>query len=98
MILHIQPARRARMGCAPSARTFFEARVLPWTRQCHIVLLNGNSFDTDVNAIVSPVNTKGVMGAGLALQVKQRHTGVFKAYADACAAGEVDIGSQSRSS
>jgi O-acetyl-ADP-ribose deacetylase (regulator of RNase III) len=30
----------------------------------------GNMLDADVDAVVNTVNTKGVMGKGLALQVK----------------------------
>jgi O-acetyl-ADP-ribose deacetylase (regulator of RNase III) len=52
----------------------------------------GNMLDADVDAVVNTVNTKGVMGKGLALQVKQRRPEVDRAYRAACRRGEVQLG------
>ena len=57
-----------------------------------IIYSNGNIFDQDVEAIVNPVNCKGVMGAGLAKQVKERYPFVFKQYVAACREGELSPG------
>tara|TARA_R110000796_G_scaffold37003_1_gene93658 strand:- start:4425 stop:4916 length:492 start_codon:yes stop_codon:yes gene_type:complete len=52
----------------------------------------GNLLDADVDALVNPVNTVGVMGKGLALMFKERFPGNMAAYAKACKAGEVQVG------
>jgi O-acetyl-ADP-ribose deacetylase (regulator of RNase III) len=57
-----------------------------------VIETSGNILDAKVDAIVNTVNTKGVMGAGLALQVRQRHPDVLKAYEAACASGDVAVG------
>lgn len=44
-------------------------------------------FTTTADALVNPVNCKGVMGAGLALQFKRRFPANFVAYQDACQKG-----------
>ena len=46
----------------------------------------------DVEALVNPVNTVGVMGKGLALRFRNRFPANFRAYAAACASGEVQAG------
>ncbi len=46
----------------------------------------------DVDAIVNTVNCVGVMGKGIALQFKQKWPANFRAYAEACKAGEVRPG------
>jgi len=53
---------------------------------------NGNIFDSRCQAIVNPVNCVGVMGAGLALQFKQRFPENFAAYAEACRTGALAPG------
>lgn len=57
-----------------------------------IELATGNLLKADVEALVNPVNTQGVMGKGLALQFKRAFPDAFKAYAKACARGEVVTG------
>lgn len=57
-----------------------------------IEFTKGNIFHADVEAIVNPVNTVGVMGKGLALQFKQRYPRNFRLYADACSKNEVRPG------
>jgi O-acetyl-ADP-ribose deacetylase (regulator of RNase III) len=52
----------------------------------------GDLLDADVEALVNPVNTIGVMGKGLALVFKRRFPEGFRAYAAACRRGEVAIG------
>jgi O-acetyl-ADP-ribose deacetylase (regulator of RNase III) len=48
--------------------------------------------DSSAEAIVNPVNVKGVMGKGLALQMKERWPEMFKAYKSAHDRGELQIG------
>ena len=52
----------------------------------------GNIFSTGMNTIVCPVNTVGVMGAGLALTIKAIYPELFKKYKEFCKAGALDIG------
>lgn len=51
-----------------------------------------NLLDADVDALVNTVNTKGVMGKGIALQFKRAFPGNYDAYRAACAAGDVRLG------
>jgi O-acetyl-ADP-ribose deacetylase (regulator of RNase III) len=53
---------------------------------------NGNMFETKAQAIVNPVNCVGVMGAGLALQFKQKYPENYKYYLINCNKGEVKPG------
>lgn len=57
-----------------------------------IELRLGNLFDADVDALVNTVNTVGVMGKGVALQFKRKYPDNFRAYEQACQAGQVEIG------
>lgn len=57
-----------------------------------IVPGHGDLLAADVDALVNTVNTVGVMGKGLALQIKQAFPDAFAAYARACKAGEVQVG------
>ncbi|MGC4786772.1 macro domain-containing protein [Micromonospora sp. DT178] len=57
-----------------------------------ITLRHGDLLDADVEALVNPVNTVGVMGRGLALAFKRAHPANFAAYRAACAAGTVRLG------
>lgn len=52
----------------------------------------GDLVTSDVDAIVNTVNTVGVMGTGLAAQVRVTFPEVFTAYARACKQGEVVVG------
>lgn len=49
-------------------------------------------FKQDADILVNPVNCVGVMGKGLALDVKNRYPENFKAYALACKKKEVRLG------
>lgn len=57
-----------------------------------IVEGQGSIFDSGAQWLVNPVNTVGVMGAGLALEFKKRSPDVFLRYQSACQRGEVRIG------
>jgi O-acetyl-ADP-ribose deacetylase (regulator of RNase III) len=57
-----------------------------------IEIRQGDLFAIDVEAIVNPVNTRGVMGKGLALAFKKKFPDAFRSYAKACERGEVVIG------
>jgi O-acetyl-ADP-ribose deacetylase (regulator of RNase III) len=52
----------------------------------------GNLLEADTEAIVNTVNTVGVMGKGIALQIKQAFPENFKQYKSACDRGEVRVG------
>lgn len=52
----------------------------------------GDLLRAPVEALVNPVNTKGVMGKGLALQFKRAYPQMFAAYRSACAKGELSVG------
>lgn len=52
----------------------------------------GNLLEADVDGLVNPVNTVGVMGKGLALQFKHACPANFSAYRKACNRGEVRLG------
>lgn len=52
----------------------------------------GNLLAANVDALVNPVNTVGVMGKGLALAFKRAFPEVFREYAAACKRGEVVVG------
>lgn len=54
--------------------------------------VTGNLLEADVEALVNTVNTKGVMGKGVALQFKRAFPENYKAYRAACAAGRVQLG------
>lgn len=48
---------------------------------------SGDLLSSEADAIVNPVNCKGVMGKGLALQFKKKYPINFRVYRDACASG-----------
>src|SRR5438105_1608519 len=53
----------------------------------------GDIFEADVEALTVPVNCKGVAGAGLALEFKQRFPDWFHHYAHVCRLGCLEPGS-----
>ena len=57
-----------------------------------IQITEGNLLKAPAEALVNTVNTEGVMGKGIALQFRQAYPAMFKAYADACQAGQVRLG------
>lgn len=54
--------------------------------------LERDIFKSGAKALVNPVNCKGVMGKGLALQFKLRFPQNFKLYKQACSDGSLVIG------
>lgn len=57
-----------------------------------IELAQGNLLEAPVEALVNTVNTKGVMGRGIALQFKQAYPAMFREYEQACEADEIHLG------
>lgn len=57
-----------------------------------IEFTRGDIFEAGTEALVNPVNTKGYMGKGLALQFKKRFKENTAAYEAACESGEVQLG------
>jgi len=57
-----------------------------------IEFVKGDILDADVEAGVNAVNAHGLMGAGLALQFKNKYPGMFAEYKRRCAAGEFGPG------
>lgn len=55
-------------------------------------MAKGSIFDARVEALVNPVNLRGVMGKGLALQFKLAFPAMFEAYRRACAKNELKLG------
>jgi len=52
----------------------------------------GNLLESKAQALVNTVNTVGIMGKGIALMFKDRFADNFRAYAQACKAGQVQTG------
>lgn len=57
-----------------------------------ITRAEGNLLTADVEALVNTVNTVGVMGKGIALQFRRAYPAMFKDYARAAKAGELELG------
>lgn len=53
------------------------------------IVSNGDIFNTECEALVNPVNIKGVMGKGLALAFKNKYPAHFENYKRACQSGEM---------
>lgn len=51
----------------------------------NIKVIEGNVLNQSVDVIAHQVNCKGVMGAGLALQIRTLYPGVYKKYQEMCA-------------
>jgi O-acetyl-ADP-ribose deacetylase (regulator of RNase III) len=52
----------------------------------------GSIFTSEAQTLVNTVNCLGVMGAGIALEMRYRHPEMFSRYAARCEAGEIRIG------
>jgi O-acetyl-ADP-ribose deacetylase (regulator of RNase III) len=52
-----------------------------------VEIVCGNLFEADAEAYVNAVNCKGVMGAGIALEFKNRYPGYFEDYRKVCRKG-----------
>ncbi len=57
-----------------------------------ITFINGDIFTSNADAFINTVNCVGVMGKGLALEVKKRYPDCFLQYKNACAQGLVKTG------
>jgi O-acetyl-ADP-ribose deacetylase (regulator of RNase III) len=57
-----------------------------------VQIARGNLLVAKVDALINTVNTKGIMGKGIALQFKQVFPAMFRDYEKACKAGEVRLG------
>ncbi len=57
-----------------------------------IKYIKGDLLEASVEAVVNTVNCVGIMGRGIALQIKNRFPANFKAYAAACKRDEVQPG------
>jgi O-acetyl-ADP-ribose deacetylase (regulator of RNase III) len=54
--------------------------------------LDSDLFASTAQTLVNPVNTVGVMGAGLARAFRDRYPEMFREYQDLCRAGRLSIG------
>ncbi len=57
-----------------------------------ITIAKGSIFKAKAQALVNPVNTVGVMGAGLAKQFKERFPENYELYRKACFTKELTVG------
>lgn len=57
-----------------------------------IRFVNGDMFSATFDAYVNPVNCKGIMGKGLALEFKKRYPMNFILYKDICDQGKLKPG------
>ena len=57
-----------------------------------ITYIDGNLFESPAKVLVNTVNTKGVMGKGLALKFKRIYPHMFEIYRDYCEQGRLEIG------
>jgi O-acetyl-ADP-ribose deacetylase (regulator of RNase III) len=55
--------------------------------------LTSNLFESRAQTLVNPVNTEGVMGAGLAQAFRARYPEMFREYRERCRRGEFKVGS-----
>lgn len=56
------------------------------------IIENRNIFDSKCQTIVNTINCVGVMGKGLALEMKNRYPLMFDKYKEYCSNGLIDIG------
>lgn len=52
----------------------------------------GSIFDSAAQCLVNPVNTVGVMGAGLALEFKRRYPDMYQSYVAMCKDNSLQVG------
>jgi len=57
-----------------------------------ITYVQGELFKSPAKVLVNTVNTKGVMGKGIALEFKRIYPEMFKEYRNLCEQGRIDIG------
>ena len=56
------------------------------------VILSGNIFTSRCQTIVNTVNCVGVMGAGIALEVRLRYPDLYRKYVQLCLEKKIDVG------
>lgn len=56
------------------------------------IIRNGNIFNSQCKTLVNTINCVGVMGKGLALEMKKRYPIMFSQYKDFCDRKLIDIG------
>jgi O-acetyl-ADP-ribose deacetylase (regulator of RNase III) len=76
----------------PSQFELEESSLLASARLAQVRVVAGDIFSSRAQTLVNPVNTKGVMGAGLALEFKRRYPQMFEDYRRRCTAGELRLG------
>lgn len=54
-----------------------------------IYIENGDLFESTADALVNPVNCKGVMGKGIALEFKKKFPEIFPSYEEKCKQGKL---------
>jgi O-acetyl-ADP-ribose deacetylase (regulator of RNase III) len=57
-----------------------------------VELIEGNIFNSSCQTLVNPVNTRGIMGGGLALAFKKKYPDMFAEYELLCRSGSLYIG------
>lgn len=57
-----------------------------------VKIVSTSIWDSTAQTIVNPVNTVGVMGAGLALEFKQKYPEMHEKYRQFCLSGDLTIG------
>ena len=57
-----------------------------------ITYKQGNIFDSQMECLVNPVNTVGVMGKGLAREFKRRYPAMFREYVRLCNSKQLVVG------
>src|SRR3954470_1779593 len=62
------------------------------TSRAVVEFVTGNLLEAEVDALVNTVNTKGVMGKGIALQFKRAFPSNYAEYRAACDRGDVRLG------
>ena len=58
----------------------------------NISLISGNIFHSEMQTITITVNCVGVMGKGIALEMKNKAPEAYEKYRDLCSAGKMKIG------
>ena len=57
------------------------------------IIKNSNIFESQCQTLVNTINCVGVMGKGIALEMKKRYPDMFEKYKEYCNRGLIDIGS-----
>jgi len=92
--------RKIGQPITPGDRPHWASREQNPTRQSHetkignlmVRLITGDLFACESPAIGHGVNTRGLMGAGIAKQIRARYPGVYAEYKTACRTGSLTVG------